>query len=38
MLPEPPSDETYYLVDGEVYVQRYARILIRHRNPAPKKD
>ena len=37
-LPEPPSDETYYLVDGEVYVQRYARILIRHRNPAPKKD
>lgn len=36
-LDEPPQDKTYYEVDGEPYFQVYARILIRHRNPEPKK-
>lgn len=27
----PPSDKTYYIVDGEYYVQLYARILIRRK-------
>lgn len=27
----PPSDTTYYLVDGDCYVQRYKRIFIRRR-------
>ena len=30
-LEEPPTGETYYIVDGKVYIQLYARILIRHR-------
>ena len=30
----PPTDQTYYIVDGEYYVQQYKRILIRHRRPA----
>ena len=37
-LDEPPVGKTYYEVDGEFYAQVYARILIRHRIPAPKKD
>lgn len=28
-LAKPPRGETYYIVDGEYFVQRYARILIR---------
>lgn len=35
---DPPLGKTYYEVDGEFYLQVYARILIRHRNPEPKKD
>lgn len=27
----PPSDQTYYIVDGENYIQQYKRIFIRHR-------
>ena len=30
-LEAPPTGETYYIVDGKVYIQLYARILIRHR-------
>jgi hypothetical protein len=30
-LEAPPTGETHYIVDGNVYVQLYARILIRHR-------
>lgn len=33
-LDEAPTGETHYLVDGKPLVQMYARILIRHRNPA----
>lgn len=33
---EPPVGKTYYEVDGEPYIQVYARILIRHLNPAVK--
>lgn len=29
----PPNGKTYYIVDGEYYVQAYARILIRNKNP-----
>ena len=32
----PPSNKTYYMVDGEYYVQVYARILIRHRRKDEK--
>jgi len=28
-LPEPPKGKTYYIVDGKIYTQLYARILIR---------
>jgi hypothetical protein len=28
---EPPMGKTFYEIDGEFYVQNYARILIRHR-------
>ena len=34
----PPVGKTYYIVDGEYYEAVFARILIRHRNPEPKKD
>ena len=34
----PPVGKTYYIVDGECYEAVFARILIRHRNPEPKKD
>jgi len=27
----PPADQTYYVVDGEYYIQQYKRIFIRHR-------
>ena len=27
----PPTDRTYYVVDGEYYIQQYKRIFIRHR-------
>ena len=27
----PPTDQTYYVVDGEYYIQQYKRILIRRR-------
>ena len=37
-LSEPPVGKTYYEVDGELFTQVYARILIRHRNPEPKKS
>lgn len=37
-LESPPEGKTFYEVDGEPYLQVYARILIRHRNPQPKKD
>ena len=30
-LEAPPSGETHYIVDGNAYIQLYARILIRHR-------
>lgn len=32
-LKSPPEGKTYYEVDGEPYLQVYARILIRHRAP-----
>ena len=32
-----PAESTYYEVDGQLYVQPYVRILIRHKNPAPRK-
>ncbi len=31
----PPTDETYYIVDGEYYIQQYKRIFIRHRRTRP---
>jgi hypothetical protein len=31
----PPTDETYYIVDGEYYIQQYKRIFIRHRRTQP---
>lgn len=35
----PPTDRTYYVVDGEYYIQQYKRILIRHRRRArPAKE
>ena len=33
----PPTDETYYIVDGEYYIQQYKRIFIRHRRPTKGK-
>lgn len=33
----PPIGKTYYIVDGEYYVQAYARILIRNKNPEQPK-
>ena len=30
---EPPPSKTYYIVDGMMFVQKYARIFIRRRNP-----
>jgi mRNA deadenylase 3'-5' endonuclease subunit Ccr4 len=31
----PPTDKTYYVVDGEYYIQRYKRIFIYHRRTRP---
>lgn len=34
----PPTGKTYYVVDGEYYIQAYARVLIRNKHPEqPKK-
>ncbi len=30
-LKQPPTDETYYIVNGEYFIQQYKRIFIRHR-------
>lgn len=34
----PPTDKTYYMVEGKYYVQAYARILIRNRHPEQPKE
>lgn len=34
----PPTGKTYYVVDGEYYIQAYARILIRNKNPEQPKE
>ncbi len=31
----PPIDQTYYVVDGEYYIQQYKRIFICHRHTQP---
>jgi len=33
----PPSDQTYYVVDGDYYVQQFKRIFIRHRARPAKR-
>jgi hypothetical protein len=33
----PPNGETYYIVDGDYYIQQYKRIFIRHRTRPAKK-
>lgn len=37
-VPNPPANKTYYEVDGEIYIQAYARILIRNKHPEPSKE
>lgn len=37
-VPNPPANKTYYEVDGEIYIQAYARILIRNKHPEPPKE
>jgi hypothetical protein len=32
----PPTDEIYYIVDGEYYIQQYKRIFIRRRRTRPQ--
>jgi hypothetical protein len=32
-LDSPPTDQTYYMVGEDYYVQLYARVLIKHKNP-----
>jgi len=32
---EPPTGQTYYIVDGQYYIALYQRILIRHRRTQP---
>mgnify|MGYP000962789192 CR=1 FL=1 len=34
----PPKNKTYYEVDGETYIQTYARILIRNKHPEAPKE
>jgi hypothetical protein len=34
----PPTGKTYYVVDGEYYIQAYARILIRNKHPEEPKE
>lgn len=31
-LTSPPIATTYYIVDGEYYIQRYKRIFVRHKD------
>lgn len=33
----PPKDKTYYIVDGEYFIQAYARVLIRNKYPEQPK-
>ncbi|OXN00435.1 adenine-specific methyltransferase EcoRI family protein [Bifidobacterium vansinderenii] len=37
-VPEAPAGKTYYIVDDKYYVQIYARILIRNKNPRGSFD
>lgn len=34
----PPTGKTYYVVDGEYYIQAYARVLIRNKHPEQPKE
>lgn len=34
----PPKDKTYYVVDGEYFIQMYARVLIRNKHPEQPKE
>ena len=34
----PPKDKTYYIVDGEYFIQAYARVLIRNKYPEQPKE
>lgn len=34
----PPKDKTYYVVDGEYFIQMYARVLIRNKHPEQSKE
>lgn len=36
-LAVPPTTKTYYEVDGEYYLQTYARILIKNKHPEPRR-
>lgn len=36
-LDQPPTDETYYIVNGDYYIQQYKRIFIRHRRAREQK-
>lgn len=36
-LSVPPKDKTYYIVDGEYFIQAYARVLIRNKYPEQPK-
>ena len=33
-LNSAPNGQTYYIVNGDYYVQVYARVLIKHKNPS----
>ncbi len=33
-LDSPPSGQTFYIVDNKNYIQLYARVLIKHKNPS----
>jgi len=35
---EPPADQTYYVVDGNYYVQQYKRIFIRRRSQLTERE
>lgn len=35
---KPPTNKTYYEVGGKLYIQTYARILIRNRRPEAPKE
>lgn len=34
----PPKDKTYYVVNGEYFIQMYARVLIRNKHPEQPKE